>query len=41
MPVKLPNLQDLATIAETYSLSLTEQELATFQSIAEFRGQFT
>ena len=33
MPVKLPTLEDLAQIAESYSLNLTEQELACFQGM--------
>ena len=33
MPVKLPTLEELARIAEGYSLSLTEQELTSFQGM--------
>ena len=33
MPVKLPTLEELARIAEGYSLSLTEHELASFQGM--------
>ena len=33
MPVKLPTLEELARIAESYALRLTEEELASFQGM--------